>query len=103
MNLPEYFLTNCDLGDENDWAGSGLRMKHIKTIEEAQTLPEIDDSAFDYKVEILSDGSKKYIPVPRMLFAEPLQGDDICLFTDKDGRVMKVVYTESGAKKARWG
>lgn len=23
-NLPEYFLTNCDLGDENDWGGMSL-------------------------------------------------------------------------------
>ena len=32
MKLPEYFLTNCDLGDENDWGSLGLVVREHERV-----------------------------------------------------------------------
>lgn len=73
---------------------------HVKTIEQAQALPEIDSGIFEYRDEIdpithhtvRRQKTRSFSPIG-------VDGDDIFIFTDKDGRQMRVVGTESGPAK----
>jgi hypothetical protein len=74
----------------------------IKTVEQAQALPEIRGGLSSFTRErILPNGDKVLEDVPRMMSPEGLEGDSIAFFTDKDGRAMQVVHTvEEGWCKA---
>lgn len=74
----------------------------IKTIEQAISLPEIENEYYLEKKETLSNGITitKYEIMP--LSPRPIHGDDIILFTDKDGRAMKIVNTPSGYAKTEF-
>lgn len=75
---------------------------HIKTIEQAQALPEIESEFFTYRQKLDENHDTVNIPVVRKICISYTDDDDILFFTDKDGRSMKVVYTEDGPTKIRW-
>jgi len=73
---------------------------HIKTIEQAQNLPEVSAGPFDFINE--EDPVTHYIirkAVPRKIYPIGVESDDIIAFTDKDGRSMKIIGTENGPAK----
>jgi hypothetical protein len=66
----------------------------IKTVEQARALPEIRGGlAYFSRERTLPNGDKVIEDLPRQLSAQPVEGDSIALFTDKDGRTMQVVHT----------
>ncbi len=74
-------------------------MKSIKTIQEAQALPEVEPNMFETFKEVQSDGTVLIKDKVLPLVLSPIDGDDIILFTDKDNRPMQVVYTKDGPAK----
>ncbi len=71
----------------------------VKTIKDAQALSEISDDMFQYWEEPQEDGTTLTKCKIRPLYGAGVEGDDIMLFIDTDGRSMKVVSTEDGFKK----
>ena len=78
------------------------RIRHIKTVEEARLLPEINDPMFEDETEEQPDGTFIVKMRIRRLYGEGVEGDDIMLFIDTDGITKKVVQTENGPAKTEW-
>lgn len=74
----------------------------VKTIGQAQALPEIKSEFFETWNETLPNGVTVCHQKVRPLCAHAISGDDIILFTDPDGRAMKVTYTENGPAKTEF-
>lgn len=87
-----------------------MKPRKVTTIEDAQALPEVGNAIFDYSKRILERdepgvgrrGDTINTPVARPFCPMPTDGDQILLFTDKDGRPMQVVYTPEGPAKTLW-
>ena len=71
----------------------------VKTVSQARALPEIADSFFDTQIVLDERGVATQTRTARPFVARPVDGDEIMWFRDADGRVMEVVYTESGPCK----
>ena len=71
----------------------------VKTVKDAQALPEIKDEMFKYWEEIQEDGTTLVKTKIRPLYGAGVEGDDIALFIDTDGRPMKVVSIKEGFAK----
>lgn len=75
----------------------------VTTIEQARALPEVDHPYLDYiystdQTTGITTTSRKVRPfVPR-----PIDGDEILLFMDSDGRSMQVCHTAEGPAKTPW-
>jgi len=76
-----------------------ISAREIKTVEQAQALPEVDDPFFELTKEIQLDGTKRFTYRPRPLCGDGIDGDSIFSFVDTDGCVMDVIETENGAAK----
>lgn len=87
-------------------------MKPVKvtTLEQARALPEVESVFFDLRRTLLERdepgvgkrGDTIIERVPRQICAHPVDGDQILLFVDSDGRPMQVTYTAEGPAKAPW-
>jgi hypothetical protein len=71
----------------------------VKTIEQAWALPELDNEFYEVSLETKPDGTVVQHMKVSAFCGRGISGDDIILFTDKDGRLMKVIQTESGPAK----
>lgn len=70
-----------------------------KTVEEARALPEVSNALYEEERITDSRGHTEIRVKFRKLTARPIEGDDIILFVDADGRAMQVVDTENGPAK----
>ena len=72
----------------------------VKTIEQACALKEISDPFFE-EVRTIDPVTHHTVihRKPRPFVARGISGDEIFIFRDKDGRLMKVEYTEEGPVK----
>ena len=84
-------------------------MKPVKvtTVEQARALPEVSHPFLDERTRILheddpgvgrrGDMVREYVTRPYC--PQPMDGDQILLFVDSDGRRMQIVYTPDGPAK----
>ena len=73
---------------------------HVLTLEHARALPEIHDELFTHTLRTLQDGTTVRESTPRPFIRRAINGDDIIVFIDVDGRTMKVCQTSDGPAKA---
>ncbi len=79
----------------------------VTTVEQARSLPEVRSATWDFKRRILDvarpgigkRGDMVEERIARPLSPQPIDGDQILLFIDADGRSMQVVYTPDGPAK----
>lgn len=76
-----------------------MEANDIKTVEQAQALPEIEDRMFKRIIETQPDGTTVVKLEMRKLYGRGISGDSILWFIDKDGRSMEVIDSEDGAAK----
>ena len=70
-------------------------MKKVTTVAEARALPEVDGKWWDERrITDSKTGITTVERVPRTLSPHPIDGDQILLFIDSDGRPMEVTYTQ---------
>ena len=75
----------------------------VKTVEQARALPEIRSAFWEFRRETdPKTGITTEHRVPMPFTPRPIQGDEILLFTDTDGRSMQVIWTKDGPAKTPW-
>lgn len=62
-------------------------------------MPEIDNEIYNFRQEVLSDGTTVQHVEVRQFVPRPTNSEEILWFVDTDGRMMRVAYTDSGPAK----
>ena len=75
----------------------------VDTVEKARALPEVDNEFYDVKRTIdQKTGVTTVERTVRPFCPRGIDGDEIILFIDSDGRAMKVIGTPNGPAKTEF-
>lgn len=91
-------------------ANRSLKTVKVTTVAQARALPEVRSAFADERHRMLTEdeqgvgkkGDTIIELVPRQFSPHPIDGDQILLFTDADGRSMQVCYTPEGPAKTEF-
>lgn len=87
-----------DTGDHGRQEEKEVEMVHVKTVAEAQALPEESYISWEHSIDPVTH-FKVQRPIVRAISAVGVDDDDIIMFHDTDGRLMRVIGVDGHLAK----